>query len=342
MSRKVVSEITITLLLASMLSVSMTSVAKAEETVVAVDSPAVTVTVGQTFQINVTVTNVIGMVAWGVNMSWDPNIIQITTGDPDPNAWGAIEKGKYNIYEGPFLKRIRGTIFTANRIDNKRGEIEKLVCAYADSGVGASGDGVLATINFTSVNVGTTTIDINGPSPKYPGQSLLLDSTGKEIPHEDRDGTVTVITVEALSVTINFHPGTLNLLSKGKWITAYIELPEGYNVSYIDASTIMLSDTIPAESYPVDIGDEDGDGIPDLMVKFSRYEVIGYILGNIDIEVLVETRMTPYGRMVMLMPSRFEAKLTVTGNLFDGTPFEGSDTIRVLFSINLFVFYSRT
>ena len=137
-------------------------------------------------------------------------------------------------------------------------------------------------------------------------------------------------TPEVLAVAIDIHPEALNLRSRGKWITTYIELPEGYNVSYIDVSTIMLSDTIPAESHPVDIGDEDGDGIPDLMVKFNRYGVSEHILGNIDIEVLVETRMTPYGRMVTIMPSKLEVKLKVTGTLADGTPFEASDTITVL------------
>ncbi len=146
---------------------------------------------GVTFLVNITITGATSLCAWAINLTWDPDVIKLTTGDPDPNAWGDIKKGKYNIYEGAFLRSIGDTIFTANRINNKRGEIEKLACAYATSGVGASGDGVLATMNFTSVNNATTTIDINGPSGKYPGQSQLIDNTGVEIVHEDRDGTVT-------------------------------------------------------------------------------------------------------------------------------------------------------
>jgi len=42
------------------------------------------------------------------------------------------------------------------------------------------------------------------------------------------DGTVTILL--ALSATVDLDPDTLNLESKGKWITCYIELPEGYGI----------------------------------------------------------------------------------------------------------------
>ena len=110
----------------------------------------------------------------------------------------------------------------------------------------------------------------------------------------------------SVSVTVDVEPDTLNLKSKGKWITCYIELPEGYDVADIDVSTVMLNDLVPAESRPTGILDHDGDGVLDLMVKFSRSGVQG-ILGTAD-----------------------QAELTVTGELADGTPFEGTDTIRVV------------
>lgn len=66
-----------------------------------------------------------------------------------------------------------------------------------------------------------------------------------------------------ITATVVIHPQTLNLGSKGRWLTAHIELPKGYNLSDIDVSRIMLNDTIPVELTP--IGDYDCDGIPDLM-----------------------------------------------------------------------------
>jgi len=113
--------------------------------------------------------------------------------------------------------------------------------------------------------------------------------------------------------TLDIDPDVLNLKSKGRWITCYIELPEGYNVSDIDRATILLNGTIPVDPFWVDkplesvIGDYDSDGIPDLMVKFSRAALIEYLLGqNMEYE---------------------NVALTAVGELYYGTSFEGSDMI---------------
>jgi parallel beta-helix repeat protein len=116
-----------------------------------------------------------------------------------------------------------------------------------------------------------------------------------------------------IAATIDIDPDTLNLKNEGQRVTCYIELPESYNVSDIDVSSILLNDTIPVDDgVPTEIGDYDSDGIPDLMVQFNRteltaqiYHVSGIIYGNVT--------------------------LTITGQLTDETPFESSDNIKVLF-----------
>lgn len=136
---------------------------------------------GVTFLVNITVTDVEDLFMWAVDLSWDPNIIKISTGDPKGLYRGGIY---YNIYEGPFLKSIRPTLFLVNDINNTKGTITSLSAGYASPGTTASGSGILAIINFTSVNVGTTTIQITR-------EGLLIDHTGKNIPHEDVNGMVT-------------------------------------------------------------------------------------------------------------------------------------------------------
>jgi hypothetical protein len=122
---------------------------------------------------------------------------------------------------------------------------------------------------------------------------------------------------EVIPATTDIDPDTLNLQSKGKWITAYIELPEGSDVSDINVSTVMLNDTVPAELCPTAVGDYDGDGIPDLKVKFNRAEVISYILDNVDITERFTT-----------------ITLAITGKLNDGILFQGSGTIRIIFPMH--------
>lgn len=100
-----------------------------------------------------------------------------------------------------------------------------------------------------------------------------------------------------LEAGVDIDPDTLNLKSRGRWITAYITLPNGHDVNDININTITLEDTIPAAWGEVQ---EDV-----LMVKFDRS----------DVEEIV---------------SLGQITLTVSGELLDGTPFSGSDTIRVI------------
>ena len=107
-------------------------------------------------------------------------------------------------------------------------------------------------------------------------------------------------------LSISISPDTLNLKSKGKWVTAYIELAENYDVVDIDVSTIKLDGTVPAETQPAEIGDYDNDGTPDLMVKFDRASIQDILDVGDEVEIII------------------------TGELADGTSFEGKDTIRVI------------
>jgi len=107
-----------------------------------------------------------------------------------------------------------------------------------------------------------------------------------------------------IEASIDIDPDTLNLNSKGKWITCYIELPDGYDVGDIDVSSILLEALFEVQRSDVQ------DGV--LMVKFDRKDLIFYLESILGIEP----------------PD--DVSLILTGELTDGTPFEGSDTIRVI------------
>ncbi len=121
------------------------------------------------------------------------------------------------------------------------------------------------------------------------------------------DAIEALILVEAI---VDIDPDTLNLKSKGRWITAYIEPTEGYDANEIDVTTVEICEIngnpvhLPAKGHPIQIGDHDKNGIPDLKVKFDRAEV-GDVVG----------------------PG--EAIITVAGDLPEGMVLEGSDIINV-------------
>jgi hypothetical protein len=104
----------------------------------------------------------------------------------------------------------------------------------------------------------------------------------------------------SIAAVVDIDPDTINLKSKGKWITAYIGLPEPYDAGDIDLDTIVL------KKDEFEVGAEYGEFESGrVKVKFPRAAV-----------------------QSVLEPG--EVELTVLGELEDGTPFEGTDTVRVI------------
>jgi len=98
---------------------------------------------------------------------------------------------------------------------------------------------------------------------------------------------------------VDIDPNTLNLNSKGRWITAFIWFPEEYYVTDIEPDSVLLAGEIKPERFWLS---EDNQIA---IAKFDR-EQVQAILEAGDIE------------------------LTITGQLTDDTPFEAKDIIKVI------------
>jgi hypothetical protein len=101
------------------------------------------------------------------------------------------------------------------------------------------------------------------------------------------------------SFFVDIQPDTVNLGSHGSWITCYIWLGAEYDVIELDHASVRLEGGIEAASVLVDEAEQLATA------KFDRLEV----------QNILEVG---------------EVELTVSCELTDGTPFEGTDTVRVI------------
>jgi len=110
--------------------------------------------------------------------------------------------------------------------------------------------------------------------------------------------------VPPITVVVTITPKTLNLRSSGGWIFCTIQFPNEHSISDVDTDTIFLNKEIKPVSYTTD------EKANKLVAKYDRKDLQQFLNLKKDLESSV--------------------KLTITGELIDGTSFEGSDTIKVL------------
>jgi len=143
---------------------------------------------------------------------------------------------------------------------------------------------------------------------------------------DERNGNMDIYLFEIaapteLDATVDLKPDTLRLRNKDHTITAFIELPAGADPAEIDASSCRLDSLPIAAGEPSEVGDYDGDSIPDLMVTFDLCTAVP---GALDRQAILSLfRTVKIGRMFV------DVTVTVSGEMDDGTPFSGKDTIRI-------------
>jgi len=88
----------------------------------------------------------------------------------------------------------------------------------------------------------------------------------------------------------DLKPDTLNRASRGRYITAHVELDEGLNATHIDTDTVALildgHTMLYAEPGHSEVSDYNDNGVADLTVKFDRQAVLESI-GNDQVEISI-------------------------------------------------------
>jgi hypothetical protein len=135
---------------------------------VKVEPPSIvdpTLTIGTTFQINITISNVENLYAWKMNLTWNPTLFEAA-----------------NVQEGDFLRRGGNYQTTFNVvINNTLGQIH-IDCSLSGEPplAAVNGTGILAEILFEVLAGGETPLQLD---------TKLFDYYGTEIPHSPQHGS---------------------------------------------------------------------------------------------------------------------------------------------------------
>jgi hypothetical protein len=167
---------------------------------------------------------------------------------------------------------------------------------------------------------------------------------------------------DGLVADLDFDPNTLNVKSKGKYVTCYVQLSEGYDPWDVDLETVLLNGAVPAEMRPTGAGDYDEDGIDERMIKFKRSDLVALLeapagaaaaggssggaewsmnggLGSASSDAYggaaggAEWSMSGTsggGEYALAASDADTVEVWVSGLLGDGTAFTATDTIRVI------------
>jgi len=188
---------------------SMTATAKAYQTnmwqastVIRVAPSPINVANGETFTVNVTISNVTDLYTWQIKLSFDPTILNCT------GAWYPSDNvlaGKETVTVNPVINETEGYVLYG-------------CCLLGVAQETFNGNGTLCQIQFKAVSPGNSSLEFSGPKDTF-----LLDFDLYEIPYAtydcyiaprgsaycdlNNDGNVNVGDISAAAMAFGSYPG---------------------------------------------------------------------------------------------------------------------------------------
>ncbi len=137
---------------------------------------------GEFLIVNITVDDVTDLYLWMFRLRWNRTVLQFNS-----------------ISEEPFLEKdggsTSGIMLTPLNVSdiNAAGRIDEAACSLLGAIPGVNGSGTIATLNFTCLAMGSTSLEFWMESPSHEPATDLLNSDGETIPHTALPATVNVI-----------------------------------------------------------------------------------------------------------------------------------------------------
>ena len=151
----------LSLMLSVLFMPTWVNIARSATTTVSVVPQLISTNLGETFSIDVTVTDVIDLYAWEIELNWSASLL-----------------GTIAVTEGAFLNT-GGSTFFIYRLDEALGHI-LIDCTLMGQIPGISGGGVLATVTFLVSDAGETPLNLH--------DEVLLDHNEAQITCQVSDG----------------------------------------------------------------------------------------------------------------------------------------------------------
>jgi adhesin HecA-like repeat protein len=153
----------------------------------------------ESFSLNISISGVTDLFGYQFDLGFNPAVLSVT-----------------GESEGPFLATGGSTFFIPGSIDNVGGTVSATADTLLTAISGVSGSGILATIDFSSIGNGASSITLFNV--------FVLDSTESEIPATIQNGTVAVNGIPASGVP---EPSSGFLLGAGLLLGWFLRVWRG-------------------------------------------------------------------------------------------------------------------